>query len=143
MYGALWGIEHFQYYLKGRQFLLLTDHKPLTGLGKVHKRTHARLHQAMLDYNFQLIYKKGDEMPADYLSHNVVSAITLSNRELEDLQNQDKRLQMIRKILISQELPQDPSFRDQVKRAANDCFMEDGLVWKQVRQQNSPNLTVL
>ena len=97
----------------------------------------------MLNNNFQLIYKKGDEMPADYLSHNVVSAITLSNRELEDLQNQDKRLQMIRKFLISQELPQDPSFRDQVKRAANDCFMEDGLVWKQVRQQNSPNLTVL
>ena len=43
MQGALWGIEHFQYYLKGRPFLLFTHHKPLTGLGKVHKRTHARL----------------------------------------------------------------------------------------------------
>ena len=58
MQGALWGIEHFQYYLKGRPFLLFTDHKPLVGLGKVHKRTHARLRLAMLDYNFQLIYKK-------------------------------------------------------------------------------------
>ena len=29
--GALWGIEHFQYYLNGRPFLLFTDHKPLTG----------------------------------------------------------------------------------------------------------------
>ena len=28
----------------------------------------------MLDYNFQLIYKKGNKMPADYLSCNVVSA---------------------------------------------------------------------
>ena len=143
MQGALWGIEHFQYYLKGRPFLLFTDHKPLVGLGKVHKRTHARLRQAMLDYNFQLIYKKGDEMPADYLSRNVVSAISLSNREMEDLQDRDERLQMIRRFLISQELPEDPTFRDQVKRAADDCFMEDGLVWKRVRRQNRPNLTVL
>ena len=39
----------------------------------------------MLDYNFQLIYKKGDKMPAEYLSRIVVSAISLSNREMEDL----------------------------------------------------------
>ena len=69
-------------------------------------------------------------MPADYLSRNVVSAISLSNREMEDLQDRDERLQMIRRFLISQELPEDPTFRDQVKRAADDCFMEDGLVWK-------------
>ena len=87
MQGALWGIEHFQYYLNGRPFLLFTDHKPLTGLGKVHKRTHARLRQAVLNYNFQLIYKKGDEMPADHMSPNVVSAFSLSNHEMEDLQD--------------------------------------------------------
>ena len=64
MQGALWEIEHFQYYLNGRPFLLFTDHKPLTGWGKVHKLIHTRLCQAMLDYNFQLIHKKGDEIPA-------------------------------------------------------------------------------
>ena len=41
----------------------------------------------MLDCNFQLIYKKGDEMPADYMSPNVVSAFSLSNHEMEDLQD--------------------------------------------------------
>ena len=85
MKGALWGIEHFQYRLKSRPFLLFTDHKPLTGLGKVHKRTHKCLHQAIQD--FQLIYKKGDEMPADYQPRNVVFAISLSSREIEDLQD--------------------------------------------------------
>ena len=59
------------------------------------KHTHARLCQAILDNNFQLIYKKGEEMPADeiptdkmpadFLSHNVISTISLSNREMEDL----------------------------------------------------------
>ena len=43
----------------------------------------------MLNNNFQLIYKKGDEMPADYLSRNIVSAISLSNCEIEDLQDRD------------------------------------------------------
>ena len=52
------------------------------------------------------------------------------NLEMEDFQDQYELLQMIRKFLISQELPDNPSFRDQVKRAAMDCFMEDGLVWK-------------
>ena len=32
-------------------------------------------------------------MPADYLSRNVVSAISLSNQELEELQGLDKRIQ--------------------------------------------------
>ena len=73
MQGALWGIEHFQYYLKGRPFLLFTYHKPLTGLCNVYKRTHNRLRQAMLDYNFQLIYKKGNKMPANYQPLNMVS----------------------------------------------------------------------
>ena len=97
----------------------------------------------MLDYNFQLIYKKGGEMPANYLSRIVVSAISLSNSEMEDLQDRNERLQMIRRFLISQELPEDPTFLDQVKRAADDCFMEDRLIWKRVRRQNRPNLTVL
>ena len=64
----------------------------------------------MLDYNSQLIYKKGNEMPADYLSRNVISALSLFNQEIEDLQDRDEGLQMIRKFLISLELPDDPMF---------------------------------
>jgi hypothetical protein len=143
MQGALWGIEHFKYYLKGRPFLLFTDHKPLTGLGKVHKRTHQRLTQAMLDYNFQLIYKNGDEMPADYLSRNVVNVIGWSNPELEDLQIRDDRIGWVKRFLVSQELPEDPTFRDSIKKAAEDCFIEDGLVWKRIRRPGNPNRTVV
>ena len=45
-------------------------------------------------------------MPADYLSRYVVSAISLSNQELEELQGLDKRIQLIKRFLISQELRQ-------------------------------------
>ena len=76
MQGMLWGIEHFKHYLQGRHFLLFTDHRVLTGLSKVHKRTFQRLTEAMNQYDFEMIFKKGEEMPADYLSRNVISAIS-------------------------------------------------------------------
>ena len=55
----LWGIEHFKHYLRGRHFLLFTNHQLLTGLCKVHKRTDQRLAEAMNQYDFKMIYKKG------------------------------------------------------------------------------------
>ena len=59
MQAALWGIDHFDVYLRGRSFLLLTDHKPLEKLGKVHTKTLNRLQEAMGWYSFEIIYKKG------------------------------------------------------------------------------------
>jgi hypothetical protein len=42
---AEWAIDHFYVYLKGRHFKLWTDHKPLTALSTVHKKTLNRLQQ--------------------------------------------------------------------------------------------------
>jgi predicted HD phosphohydrolase len=38
MHAAVWGMEHFSHHLKGKRFLLFTDHKPLEKLGKVHTK---------------------------------------------------------------------------------------------------------
>jgi hypothetical protein len=38
MHAAVWGMEHFSHHLKGKQFLLFMDHKPLEKLGKVHTK---------------------------------------------------------------------------------------------------------
>ena len=38
MQAAIFGMETFEVHLKGRQFKLFTDHKPLEKLGKVHKK---------------------------------------------------------------------------------------------------------
>jgi hypothetical protein len=35
------------------------------------------------------VYKKGSEMPADYLSRNVVEAVRVSDEDLENQQNND------------------------------------------------------
>ena len=70
MAAAVWGMEFYNEYLKGKQFTLYTDHKPLEKLGHLHTKTLNRLQLAMLEYDFVIQYKKGINMPADFLSRS-------------------------------------------------------------------------
>jgi hypothetical protein len=65
---AVWGIDIFNEYLKGKKFILYTDHKPLEKIGHLHTKTMNRLQAALLEHDFVIQYKKGEIMPADYLS---------------------------------------------------------------------------
>ncbi len=65
---AVWGMEVFNEYLRGKQFILFKDHKPLEKLGHLHTKTLNRLQTALLEHDFVVQYKKGISMPADYLS---------------------------------------------------------------------------
>ena len=79
--GCVFGIEHFSSYLKGRRFDLLTDHRPLVEkLNAVHSKTLNRLQQIMMDYDFEIKYLKGEVIPADYLSRNVLDSIDIFSR---------------------------------------------------------------
>jgi len=71
MMAAVWGMNHFGNYLRGRHFTLFTDHKPLEKLSKVHTRTYNRLQEEMMKFSFDLKYKPGKDMPADFLSRSV------------------------------------------------------------------------
>ena len=53
-----------------REFELFTDHKPLGTLGKVHTQTFNRLLLATIDFDFEIPYKKGSEIPAYNLSRD-------------------------------------------------------------------------
>jgi len=86
--------------LRGQKFILFTDHKPLEKLGKVHTKTLHRIQQAMLEYDFEIHYKKGAEMPADYLSHNVCSVLPVQEQlDLKNEQIKDPQLGIILKFL--------------------------------------------
>jgi hypothetical protein len=61
---------------------MYTDHGPLQKLDKVHTKTLNRLQEFMNSFDFDIIYKKGSKMPADYLSHNLVIAISWDKKEL-------------------------------------------------------------
>jgi hypothetical protein len=100
MTACCWGIEHFSVYLKGRKFTLYTNHKPLEKLSTVHTKTLNRLQQIMSDHDFIIQHKKGSEMPADFLSRNVVSelnvtAINIFEKDLKKLQTEDPFIRSI------------------------------------------------
>jgi len=100
---GVWGMEHFHEYLKGKQFILYTDHKPLEKLSHLHSKTMNRLQAAMLEYDFVIQYKKGEHMPADFFSrqysdanvNTVTDAFDPFQPDLVDLQKQDQDLQII------------------------------------------------
>jgi hypothetical protein len=61
-------MNFFNEYLRGKQFILYTDHKPLEKVGHLHSKTMNQLETALLEHDFLIQYKKGSTMPANYLS---------------------------------------------------------------------------
>ena len=99
---AVWGMDTFNEYLKGKRFILYTDHKPLEKMGHLHTKTMNRLQTAMNEYDCIIQYKKGDTMPADFLSRQIdeivennVDAFDPFQPDLRDLQKKDEELQAI------------------------------------------------
>ena len=73
MLAIVWGCEHFDLYLYGSTFKVLTDHNPLLDVMKPTATTTARLHRLSLrlqPYKMKLEYKAGIENEADYLSRH-------------------------------------------------------------------------
>ena len=129
---AVFGIEHFSVYLRGREFALYTDHKPLEKLNSTHTKTLNRLQQAMLEYDFTLNYRRGEEnVVADFLSRNAaIDALSDDSGDAREAQERDPKIRDIRRFLESGEIPRDKHYGMWVKRMAEECFIEDGAVWK-------------
>jgi len=74
----VWAVEHFHIFLYGKEFTLITDHKPLEIIyGNSSSKTSARIERWVLrlqPYTFIVKYKPGSENAADYLSRHVVDA---------------------------------------------------------------------
>jgi hypothetical protein len=71
MQAAVFGIEHFDVYLRGKQFTLFINHKPIEKLGTVHKRMLNRLQVLVMENNFTMQYRQEcDNAVADFLSRN-------------------------------------------------------------------------
>ena len=145
MMAAVWGMDHFSTYLKGRKFTLFTDHKPLEKLGAVHTKTLNRLQQAMLEYDFVIQYKKGEEMPADFLSRNVCEAIDVFTPDLPRLQLEDPVIKLLRDFVESQSIPTNISATDKqiLQKIGQECFLENGILWRRINKTEGLPRTVL
>ena len=142
--GCVFGIEHFSNYLKGRRFDLLTDHKPLVEkLSAVHSKTLNRLEHIMLDYDFEIKYLKGQVIPADYLSRNVLESIDIFSDDLFNLQKQDQFCNTVTKFLKDGSLPTNGSQANYIKQIGPQCFVENDVLWRRMKRLGMPTRTVL
>ena len=70
----IWGVEHFHLFLYGKEFTLVTDHKPLEVIyGNAASRPSARIERWVLrlqPYRFKILYRSGSENAADFLSRH-------------------------------------------------------------------------
>ncbi|XP_055858008.1 uncharacterized protein K02A2.6-like [Episyrphus balteatus] len=84
----VWSVERFHFYLFGRVFELVTDHKALETIFSPTSKPCARIERWVLrlqSYNFKVVYKPGKHNIADPLSRLVV---TNKAEELFDLDNE-------------------------------------------------------
>jgi hypothetical protein len=130
MQAAIFGMETFEVHLKGRHFKLFMDHKPLEKLGKVHTKTLNRLQQMMNLFSFDIIYKQGSKMPADFLSRNAIDAIQFDLSTYAREQDKDELLRNLRLYLLNKILPTNATLSQLIYRLAQDCFVLNGVVWK-------------
>ncbi|MGI9142025.1 MAG: reverse transcriptase domain-containing protein, partial [Fluviibacter sp.] len=136
MQAAIFGMETFEVNLKGRHFLLFTDHRPLEKLGKVHTKTLNRLQQMMNVFDFEILYKKGDEMPADFLSRNAVDSIGMDLEKFSKEQNKDELIKSLRLFLLNRSLPANDSLARSIPKIADTCFVQNGVVWKRLDKEH-------
>ena len=143
MQAVCWGIQHFDVHLRGRKFVVYSDHKPLEKLSLVHSKTLNRLQQIMNEYDFLIQYKNGKEMPADFLSRNVLSPIDVFAHDLPKLQAADEFASMVAKFLKRSTLPADKTKAAYIKRMAPQCFFVDNILWRKLYRHNMPPKSVL
>ncbi|MBM3428678.1 MAG: DDE-type integrase/transposase/recombinase, partial [Bacteroidetes bacterium] len=140
MTAAVWGMEHFDQYLRGVKFTLFTDHKPLEKLGTVHTKTLNRLQLAMLNYNFTISYMKGEIIPSDYLSRSVCS---LDVFNISQAQANDPITSPIIEFLKHKKLPDDLSLRQKILVLAQNCEIKNGILVKNLQREGIPHKALI
>ena len=143
MMAAVWAMEHFDTYLRGRKFTLFTDHRPLEKLATVHKKTLNRLQEAMLEYDFKIVYKNGSEMPADFLSRNILASIDVFDDDLPRLQAEDYFIKTVSDYMHHQKLPTNKKQAAHVQIVGKECFLDNGIIWRRLTRYDEQARSVL
>ena len=87
----VWGVGYFHLYLFGAPFTLYTDHKPLELIyANPCSKPPARIQRWMLrlqQYDFEVVYKKVSDNPADFLSRHPPTKVNFRRNIAEEYVN--------------------------------------------------------
>ena len=99
MRAMVWATRYFREQLRGRRFILFTDHKPLATCAEAQGKSLFELQLFSLEFDFVIQHKKGINMPADFLSRSglklEIHAINLTPTSMADYQNQDPEIRAL------------------------------------------------
>ncbi|CAH1250556.1 NYNRIN [Branchiostoma lanceolatum] len=83
-----WGLQHFHLYLYGSKFTVITDHLPLVSIfNKPNLKLPVRLEKWILklqQYQYTVVYKPGNENPADYMSRHPLPTTSSDSHTAEE-----------------------------------------------------------
>jgi hypothetical protein len=85
--------------------------------------------------DFKIVYKKGSEMPANFLSQNVINSISWNNQQMQQEQGKDPQIKSLKNYLLNRELPEDVKCQTVVQNFANKCFINNNIVWRRIKRQ--------
>ena len=107
MLGALWGLEHFRYYVYGKRVKLLTDHQalqPLLKKNRAHKQDSARLTRWLKrrsHFDVNIHYTAGKNITlTDYLSRHPIGPTEIA--ELENKADGQNEAQADEEFVVNQ-----------------------------------------
>jgi hypothetical protein len=89
----------------------------------VHTKTLYQLQEVLNTFDFDIIYKKDSEMPADYLSQNLINAVWWEASQLQQAQSANPLLKTLKIFLLNSELSNNAKCQPLIKLFANDCFI--------------------
>ncbi len=133
---AVWAMNHFGVQLRGRKFKLFTDHKPLEKLGKTQTKSFNRLQEAMAEFDFDLHYYPGAEMPADFLSRqftqqiNSIDAVDFTADDIKSAQMSDPFCLELASFLTSGTLPPENARATLIKKVGPLVFQKNGVLFR-------------
>ena len=144
MNASVWAMEHFRNQLKGRHFTLYTDHKPLVKLGSVFTKDLKTIQKAMLEFDFEILHLAGAEMPADFLSRNVVSAIHDNTEKWQIAQENEKWIRECKRSLLTGVQPTDQyAIQFLARTPPENLFIDDNLLWYKIQYKGEPERVCL
>ena len=129
MQAAIFGMEYFEAYLKGRRFYLYTDHQPLCKLSNNHTKTLNRLQLKMTEMFPEIRYVDAkNNTVADFLSRYQgysIARIDASPFRLQVLQDQDPNINPL--LALVRQLP-DPSSPQSFKGFRHAYFLSNNVL---------------
>jgi hypothetical protein len=91
-------------------------------------------------YDFEIIYQKGNEMPADNLSTNVVDSIQIEDGQMGKAQDTKEWISDIKKWILNGTPVNNANAKIYLNYYwANRFFIEDDLLWVRIQYRGEPS----